>query len=197
MKNKLRVFGHIVLCLLCVVIGFFLGKIVMVPGVTCSKEINPLHGVSILFSLFAVIYVALMLDKYKESQRKQRELIYDRIDDLLVCVNSINLEEESICLTKVNIALKKMWVMSTYVSKFIKLMNLPKNNFEHTFKVSHKELRELLTNTPVTSIENEDPPIKCERGILIYNYARRGDIEANIDTIKNLIFDLQFNIAKT
>lgn len=195
MKNKLRTFGHIILCLVCIIIGFLISKIVKVPGITFAKELNPLHGISILFTLFIAIYVSLMLDKHKESKKIQRDLVFDRIHNLLECINSINIDKDKFILTEVTSTLKKIGIQLNYVKKFIKLTNITKKEFKDKFDLHYKKLKDLMTNTPITEGTNGNPPIECVRGKLIYNSDRKREIELQVEQFKNLIFDLQFEIA--
>ena len=196
MKKQLRWFGHAVIYLALIAIGLLIGKIITVPGITCSKELNPLEGVSILFSLFALIYVALILDKHKEVKKNQRELIFKRIDDLDRCVDSTRLVDNRINFKEAVSCLKKINRLSMYVGRFIVLVNISEDEFTKSFQKMHKDLNVLMTFTPAKLKRGQNHPIKCEKGMLIYSDERVYEIESAIEFIKSYLYDLLLKVAK-
>lgn len=196
--SKLRMIGWIVLFCLIWVIGVLCGKLITVPGVAISKEVNPLHGVSILSSIFIAIYIALILDKHKECKKIQRELVFRRIDEIYENIASLylKLENKSINLTEANLVSKRIWTLFDSLKKLIEMSNICSiKGFDSSFREKHKELKNLMTNTPIDPTEYDCPPIKVEDGIVKYSQSRVQEIESCIDSLKSCIFELQITIT--
>lgn len=197
MKSKIFHIGFAILLLVAIGIGFLLAKLITVPGIIFSKEINPLHGVSILSSVFIAIFLAIIFDKHKESRKVQRELILKRIEDLLGHVDKIDqiMDQNDIQLTSVTSSIKKVRMSFEFIKKVIALVKIKAANFEDNFEKHHKELNYLATYTPIKTDRNNKVPIKCIKGVLKYENDRLQEIESNIQSMKDNIFELQIFIA--
>jgi hypothetical protein len=186
-KNKYNLIGNIALYIVCLVTGFFVGKLVSIPGVSLAKEINPLHGISIFCSFFCVIFVSLLLDKHKEASKGQRQLMLNQLESLLENVEQLStrLCKEGIEFVVVTSLLKKVGKRATNIVNLFKRIDINKNDFVTRFCPLHKELRDLMTNTPIVS-EHENP-IQFKKGHLVFSEERIREIEAKIEELKDCI----------
>jgi hypothetical protein len=65
-------------------------KVVDIPGIRVSGDINPLHFMSILTTVFVAVLVSIFFDQHKEKNKVGKGLFFKRIDDVLKIIDNIH-----------------------------------------------------------------------------------------------------------
>ena len=74
---------------LLIVIGFILGKMVFIPGITMDLSINPLHLLSILTTIGIAVFVGMIYNKNASYEVKRKELVQHLLDKSLDSIQNL------------------------------------------------------------------------------------------------------------
>jgi hypothetical protein len=192
-KNKL----WIILCVVTFVIGFLVAKMVSVPYLSMQKEINPLHALSIITTLFIAILVSIVYDREKEKQKNVKQLIINRICNAFELSDNLYLKLiEQIEIITVSSSLKRINMIIECVHKLCERGDVQIKFEKSLFLEKVKSIRDLMTSTPVIGddIVTAVPQISVEKNSVKYSKGRIAEIEVQIDQLKNLFLELQITV---
>lgn len=169
------------------------------PWLTFSSTIDPLEGIAVLGTIFVAIYVSSILETQMDSDKVQRDLALRRANDLDDGIHELAtfVTSPGQNISDINFRLKKIFLLSQSVNKLLKLIKHVKNGFPEDFEGLHKDLKNLMTNTPIDQVQANDSPVTIKDGKISYTRERLREIEIKIDKIKDCIFELQIHIART
>lgn len=145
-RITLQVISHIVIFCL----GFVISKVVSIPGVYLSLEINPTHLISILATVFIALVLSIGFDFYKEKRKVEKGLIFQRLNETNEIIDKINeYVENGVVPTPVMNSSNKR--LRSTISFIFEVMN--KCEMETLIGAKEvddlvKKILDLMTNTP-------------------------------------------------
>jgi len=180
-------------------LGFIVSKIIDVPGITIESNINPLHLLSIIITLFIALLITVYFQTNKEVNNSRNGILIKRIDNI---TDNIDLFYEIISTGTIPIELAPSTVKRIHQS-----LKYTWNNFEEegvvvsielkTIETITRMINNLLTNTPAIALDDPMPPISIDKNKYVYNAARISEIEKYIDDLKNNLFKIQLDVNKS
>lgn len=191
----------IIVCALFVIVllaGILIGKILYFPGITCELKLNPLHGLSILTSLFLALVVSCFWAKLKENQKLCKDIFFHRLREILDGVETLkkNLQQQM----NINEIIGPISDLQKVFSRFEDSIAISKTTVAYKpeiFKEKIKGLRSLMTDTPIVAENNDELPIVIEANIARYSPHRYGEIEKLLREIEDYILELEFKVANS
>ena len=183
------------------IVGFFVGKIYNLPGITINRELDPLHAIAVLTPLFVAIWISVVFDSEKEKHGKEKNVILDRVSSALNIAD--NLHDRILCetmeITTATSTMKRLGITSKCIYTQLNLASMRTKLHEKTIEDKLREIKGLLTNTPVVAegSEGDGPPVKVENNTLIFSRYRVAELETQMDQLKNMLFELQMQVIRS
>lgn len=180
-------------------LGFIASKIVDVPGITIETNINPLHLLSIIVTLFIALLITVYFQTHKEVNSSRNEILIKRIDSITDNIDSFY---DTISTGIIPIELAPSTVKRIYQSLKYTWENFNAEGVSVSieFNIIEKKTRiinNLLTNTPAIASNDPVPPVSTAENNYLYNTARIAEIEKHIDDLKNNLFKVQLDVNKS
>ncbi len=193
---KLNKIGIILSYSLILLVGFLAGKLIFIPGISVQKEINPLHFISIVSTLFMAIVISVLIDKERRINDVEKKLIIDKLqaiwnetEELEKLVNS-----KQVLHCEVISLIKRIRSATSFVEKALKTIGKSPCSSIQQLKTYCKQLSDLATNTVATDPQKPIPEeVKIDNGYVFYSQNRVAEIEACIGTLGNELFQSQIN----
>ena len=192
--KSIKLWHVLVLCLLSAIIGALIIRMVDIPGIKIQKDINPLHALSIVLTLFVAIYISIIFDHKKEALKSIKQVLINRITSVNEIIDSLQIETATGCCeySRVTSSIKRIFISISCILKICKLSKIEYNDLEEKIKVQSNTVKTLMTETPISASGNVE--ISVSEGKINYNPSRRSEIETAIEALKNIILDLQYKI---
>lgn len=189
--------------LLLIFIGILIGRVVKDwPLFIIDYKLSISHIASISTTLFIAILISYYFENEKHYNRKEKELIIKRVDDIYILIENIsaNIEDGTISYQQAASKVKRINLAYINIFEILKSSKLKvQSNFKNDFSTKNRELKNLLTKTPVISEEQldiVDLPIEVKNGIINYNESRIAEIDTLFEKIKSQTVKLQLEINK-
>lgn len=187
------------------IIGILIGKTVQRwPLITLKTEVDTIGAIFSLTSLIATLgvayWVATILERKKEANRVEKDLIIRRIDDIYGLIESTSVKV-AVQEIDFNLAVGNIKRISVNINAIIEAVKTTRISIEDFHRKgiidALTELKSLLTNTPPIRDEHlADLPLEIREGIIHMSTDRRLQIDSEFDKIKRLIFNLELAINK-
>lgn len=183
-------------------IGIVVGKLVDFKYFKVDNNINIIDVISVAVTIFAAYIVTKVLDKEKQDNRNEKDLIIKRTEDIYqliddsnnkVIIGAIKYQEAASHFKRINVSLNCIYRIMTN-TKIETNDQLKKDIFGNT-----KKLRDLLTDTPKiseTDIQNSNLPNEVKDSIVHLTQNRIVEIETEYDKLRDNILLLQLTINK-
>ena len=197
-----KIIFRVALCVAILAIGFVGGKLINISYFKIEEKVDLFNIISIVATLFAAWYVVKVLDKEKEESRTEKDLILRRTEDIyqLISENHQKVSTGQIPYQEASSHLKRI---NTSISSIYRILEKLSLNVDVDLKANiignSRQLRELLTNTPLISeqqIQGSNLPIEVINGIIHLNNNRITEIETEYDKLKDNILLMQLSINK-
>ena len=193
----------IALFIIILLAGVLIGRLIKDwPLFVIEYKLSVTHLASILSTVFIAILISYYFDNEKHDNRKEKELIIKRVDDIYTLIEniSVKIEDGSISYQQAASKVKRINLAFINVFDILKSSKIKlKQDFKSEFLDKSKALRDLLTKTPVFTEEQligTDLPIEVKDGIINYNESRIAEIDTLFEKIKGQIVKLQLTINK-
>lgn len=182
------------------VIGISIGKLFDIPYAKLKTEIDAMQLISIGVTVWIAFIIATIIDKEKDENKREKELILKRTEDLYLILDDFNqrIITGELKYKKTTSTLKRI---NTTLKLIFKVINETKISINTELKDIQKitrKLNVLLTETPINEedINGSDLPIKIKDSIIKLNNGRVIEIESKFDSLKNMILVFQLEINK-
>lgn len=182
--------------------GFVIAKFLNVPFFSISEKVDVVAALQILSTFAAAFLVAKVLDKQKQDDRIEKDLLLKRIEDVYIRVEQNCAQVLDGKIEYVEAAAQIKRIRST-IDRIVKLLNSRKINIGNECVnevISHiKALRDLLTKTPIIpegEIAKTDLPIQVKNGIIHLSKSQLIQIESKYEKLKDSLLALQLAINK-
>lgn len=197
--KKIKKICNFIMYIIIFSLGFTLGKIINVPGITIETNINPLHLLSIIVTLFIALLITVYFQTHKEVNSSRNTILIKRIDSITDNISSfyetistgiIPIELAPSTVKRIHQSLKCTW----------ENFNTEEVSVSIEFKIIEKKTRiinHLLTNTPAIASNDPVPPVSVVKNSYLYNTARIAEIEKHIDDLKNNLFKVQLDVNRS
>lgn len=183
-------------------IGIVVGKLVDFKYFKVDKSVNIIDVVSVAVTIFAAYIVTKVLDKEKQDNRTEKDLIIKRTEDIYqlidesnskVIVGAIKYQEAASHFKRISVSLNCIYRIIANTKIEIN-EQLKKDIFGNI-----KKLRDLLTNTPKiseTDIHNSNLSNEVKDSIVHLTQNRIVEIETEYDKLRDNILLLQLVVNK-
>lgn len=199
LKNKILIIS---IGITLIILGYAIAKYINTPYFVLSKEIDISNLINIAITIWLAIFITDILEKKNNDNRIEKDMMISRIEDLYHITSSIQVESNTgqIHLSEASSALKRINTSLSSVYKLIEKCHFViSEEIKNKLKKCLSDLRDLLTSTPAISqdkLNSKDIPIEIKESIVYYNKERISQIEVKIETLKNLLIELQIEINK-
>lgn len=199
LKNKILIIS---IGITLIILGYAIAKYINTPYFVLSKEIDISNLINIAITIWLAIFITDILEKKNNDNRIEKDMMISRIEDLYHITSSIQVESNTgqIHLSEASSALKRINTSLSSVYKLIEKCHFViSEEIKNKLKQCLSDLRDLLTSTPAIpqdKLNSKDIPIEIKESIVYYNKERISQIEVKIETLKNLLIELQIEINK-
>lgn len=184
-----------------VILGFVLSKYFQVPKLSLATQIDGVAVTSLIISILIAALFYLYLDKEKEADTREKNLLLDQVKDLLDYFGSqnINFQYSDVELSNITSGIKKSFTKIKYLKELIEFSGI---NFDHKLleilKRDVKDLKDLQTNSPrnYSNTPTANSPITIRNSRVTYNSARKIEIEAQYSKIYQETLKFLFYLNK-
>jgi hypothetical protein len=186
----------IFLCLLSCAVGILVGKILFIPGISIQREINPVHALSIISTLFVAIVISILFAQEKDKNKGRKEIVLNRVCAGLEICDSLfgKINDNKIEHSQAVSIFKRIGIVTKCVFYACNKIELKLTMNEDKFNEQAKRVKDLMTNTPIIPENVNTPPIKTTKGIVEYNSNRIAEIETELEKLRNMFLELQIDI---
>lgn len=198
--NKLLLKGFFYFCL--VFLGFAIAKLFNVfPYFLVNKNIDILNLLSLLFSVLIFYFIYSFVDKEKDANSREKDLLINRIEELYQVIKdqSYTLVDDQLHYTTAAAYSKRIRLQLTAIIQLTEQANLKIDKaLTDRCHVEIKKLKEKLTDTPRLDLETEEEeaPVKVSKGVIYYSESRRLEVESQYDSLMNEILSLQLHLNR-
>jgi hypothetical protein len=185
------------------IIGIVVGKLFNIHYFKVDQNINIVDVVSVGVTIFAAYIVSKVLDKQKQDNRSEKDLIIKRTEDIYQLIDDssskiirgeIKYQEAASYIKRINVSLSCIYriINKTIIS--------PDSDLKKSIFANTKKLRDLLTDTPIISesqIQELNIPSDVRESIIHLTHNRIIEIESEYDKLRDNILLLQLTINKS
>lgn len=160
-----------------------------------KREIDPLQVISIIISIFVVIYISMRFDKLKERSKVKKDIIIRKSDDLIYLIRQL-LNEMRISRIEINKASSMFKIIYTEfdsLSYFVDRAGLSTTRHKELFLANYRNVRSLTTKTP-TKGSPDEKELFIKDGHINFSASRSNRINAELKKLENLIIDEQVRL---
>ncbi len=186
------------LCVLSGLIGFIIGKIVFIPGISVQHEINPVHLISVISPIFVAVVISIIFAKERDNIKEIKGLILQRscsVLDICESVHQYILNRQIAFSTAVSL-LKKLSINTKCIFATCKETKIQLSKSESDLINQIKNINNLMTNTPVGPEDESVQPVRVEENIIHYEKNRVSEIELDLDKLQSMVLSLQVDIIR-
>jgi prepilin signal peptidase PulO-like enzyme (type II secretory pathway) len=164
-----------------------------------EDKVNAIDVLSIVCTVILAWIVATVLDKQKHAENTSKEIIVRRLEELYAFISDTAAKstEPKFPLTSATSSTKRINVTLSSVYNLLESIGSPANEDLKT-KIEHQviKLNELMTSSPVDDGTGVQLAVRVENGILNFNQARKLEIEAGFESLKNYIISLEIEVNR-
>jgi hypothetical protein len=202
LKGKSKYFVGFCLLIAAFALGVVVGKLFNISYFKVDENINIIDVISVAVTIFAAYIVTKVLDKEKQDNRTEKDLIIKRTEDIYQLIDdsnnkvntgAINYQEAASHFKRINVSLNCIY----------RILTNTKIGLDETHKKNiignTKKLRDLLTDTPKISeaeIQISNLPNEVKDSIVHLTQNRILEIETEYDKLRDNILLLQLAINK-
>lgn len=199
-KSKYFIWGGLLLASFAT--GIVVGKLFDFKYFKVDSYINVVDVISVAVTMFAAYIVTKVLDKEKQDNRTEKDLIIKRTEDIYqliddsnnkVITGAIKYQEAASHFKRINVSLNCIYriMLNTRIET--------NDQLKKDILGNTKKLRNLLTDTPKiseTDIQNSNLPNEVKDSIVHLTQNRIVEIETEYDKLRDNILLLQLTINK-
>lgn len=188
--------GILILCI-AFVIGFTIGRITDWSYFIVDNEISVIDILSLAITSVIAIYIAKIIEREKQNTQSAKQSYIEKLsqcEQLLFTITSL-IDEKNISYGKINNAVHIFRVKLNNTIENITKKDSHFKNFEidkNMLDNKTKELRDLLTNTPIDKNDNSNIIIRNNK--VTYSEKRVLDINNVSVAIENELFNIRNKI---
>ena len=194
---RLRSFAIVVLFFLIFFAGACIGKMMHSDYFVLQKEINLVHVLSVLCTVFVAVLVAVLIDRNKSKSKSEKDLFLNRINQITAIADCLHdkIIERSISLIEATSRLKRIRSSVRCIYQAFASTNKLIGITEVSVQAILKEINTLMTYTPSgQEVEGAILPICISNNVCTYSVSRSAEIEGQIELLKNTLFRIQIEI---
>lgn len=188
----------LLICTLCLVLGWILGKAVTFGIFEVDPQINVVDVVSILVTILAAVILGVVIDKRKLDGRSMKDLFIGKANKIEAILETLESEvaRGPYPLGMATASLKRMNVTFIDLCKRLQENGIsvpPKIGTD--FKNNLRTLKDRLTNTP--PVGTSDTSITIHQDTVTLSPSRLALAKSDIDKIESNLFQLQLVINQS
>ncbi|HEV2149710.1 MAG TPA: hypothetical protein VGR37_20080 [Longimicrobiaceae bacterium] len=176
-------------------IGFVVGKIFTVPGVTIDKEVDPLAAIALLLTVLASFVLFRRFERVKYADQVKKDAVMDRLRSPLQQLQQLEdlCEQAEIPWVGATRLIKRCASDFEGYSRFTARLNGPVEDGDVPKYVGMcRELGKLLTDTPRRG--EVDPDLRVVDGNILVSAGRRVQVERKIGEAKEFLYQVQTRV---
>lgn len=191
-NNKQWITYIVILC-----IGITIGDCIEYGIFVLDKSISAIDAISLFVTVGMTWYIATILDKQLRNRQQESSLIVgliNEVEELLKEINTLIRQEAS--FNEINLKIHCMGLVKQNIFDYLKKQGDEKEveKYEESFKKSIKDIKDLLTNTPID--KNDVSKITIKKGIVKYTDVRIKEISTEMYSFKTVLFKLKVYVTK-
>lgn len=189
MIKKTRFSSILFLTIITLVAGFFLGNLFLIPNVSIDPRINTMQLLSVLTTLFGIVFISIIVDKNKEIDKIKKDLVLRNLDDLYQKIDklSLSIDNNRSNQSTIKSQLKGIGSQAVFYKTLTTNAKLCDGIHCNSFIEIHRILRFLTTNTELRTSRTRDKNLRIEGDDFIYSEERVIEIDLEIEKFKNTI----------
>lgn len=194
---KINKYLHIVLIIIVFTFGYIVSKIVNIPHFSIQKEINPIHLISILTTIFVAILISIIFDQHKERNKVGKGLFFDKIEDIYNILEKIHglIETKKIDLSTATSSIKRLRSSIRFIFVALENKRIVATDHKNRIESILKDMNSAMTNTPIAETHSTaNTPLSISDGVITYSQQRAAHISSQVEVLKNELFKLQMTI---
>lgn len=191
-NNKHWITYIVILC-----IGITIGDCIEYGIFVLDKSISAIDAISLFVTVGMTWYIATILDKQLRNRQQESSLIVGQINEVEELLKEINtLIRQEASFNEINLKIHCMGLAKQNIFDYLKKQGDEKEveKYEELFKKGIKDIKDLLTNTPID--KNDDSKITIKKGIVKYTDVRIKEISTEMYSFKTVLFKLKVHVAK-
>lgn len=200
--NKILWIANAIAYLFAFVTGFVVSKFIDLPSISINEKVDVVAVLQIVATFVAAFLVARVLDKQKQDDRIEKDLILKRIEDVYLRVeqNYVHVLDGKIEYAAAAAQIKRILTTVSSVMKLLEARKISISERSANAVITNiRKLRDLLTDTPNIKeheIAEARLSIQVKDGIIHLSKDRLIQIESEYEKIKDSILVLQLEINK-
>ncbi|MBL0209448.1 MAG: hypothetical protein IPQ13_00810 [Holophagaceae bacterium] len=196
MKNRKNLFSIIYIIIIAILGGFFVGRFLSLPEITLDQNINAIQLLSVLTTLFGIVFISIIVDRNKEIDKIKRDLVLKRLEDLYNKVDELPqiIEGNKANQYTMKLKLKYIGLQSVFYKKLTNNAAIDDGPNSIHFIEIHRILRFMTTNTELKTSKTRDKNLRIDGDDFVYSDERITEIDQEIEIFKNSISMEQMRI---
>lgn len=178
-------------------IGILIGDCIDYGYFVLDRNISVIDALSLFITFGLTWYISTILDKQSRNRQQESSLVVEQIEEIEELLKEINvlIHQES-SYNEINLKIHCIGLVKQNVFDYLKKHGDKGeiNKFEESFKKSIKDIKDLLTNTPID--KNDISKITIKKGIVKYTDARVKEISTEMYSFKTALFKLKVHVTK-
>lgn len=191
-NNKQWITYIVILC-----IGITIGDCIEYGIFVLDKSISAIDAISLFVTVGMTWYIATILDKQLRNRQQESSLIVGQINEVEELLKEINIliKRES-SFNEITLKIHCVGLVKQNIFDYLMKQGDEKEveKYEELFKKSIKDIKDLLTNTPID--KNDDSKITIKKGIVKYSDVRIKEISNEMYSFKTVLFKLKVYVTK-
>ena len=190
--NKQWITHIVILC-----IGITIGDCIEYGFFVLDKSISVIDALSLFITTGLTLYIAIILDKQSRNRQQESSLIVGQINEVEELLKEINiLIRQETSFNEINLRIHCMGLVKQNIFDSLKKQGDEKDIevYEEKIKKSIKDIKDLLTNTPID--KKDVSKITIKNGIVKYTDVRIKEISTEMYSFKTVLFKLKVHVTK-
>ena len=163
-----------------------------------DKGISVIDALTLFITIGLTWYIATILEKRYKNEQQESDLVVEQIDEVVGLLKEIDtLVHQQSSFNEVNLKVHCIGLVKQDIFEHLKSSNKDKNiaSYELAFKDKLKNIKDLLTNTPID--KNDQSKISIKKGIVTYTDTRIKEIVTEIYSFRTELFKLKLFVTQT
>lgn len=196
MKKKNNNYKQWITYIVILCIGITIGDCIEYGFFVLDKSISVIDAISLFVTAGMTWYIATILDKQSRNRQQESSLIVGQINEVEELLKEINiLIRQEASFNEINLKIHCMGLVKQNIFDYLTKQGNEKEveKYEELFKKSIKNIKDLLTNTPID--KNDDSKITIKKGIVKYTDVRIKEISTEMYSFKTVLFKLKVHVT--
>ena len=162
-----------------------------------DKSISVIDAFTLFITIGLTWYIATILEKRYKNEQQESDLIVEQIDEVVELLKDINtLIHQQSSFNEINLKVHCIGLVKQDIFDHLKSNNKDKSVdlYESAFKDKLKNIKDLLTNTPID--KNDQSKISIIKGMVTYTDTRIKEVVTEMYSFRTELFKLKLFVTR-